>query len=56
MTLLKPYMKVSDHLMDVLMLHKGMGNEAAFEESVSLLEAVKLQDARKRITLYQHEI
>ena len=31
MTSLNPYMKVSDQLMEVLMLHKGMG-KVAFEE------------------------
>ena len=36
MTSLNPYMKVSDQLMEVLMLHKGMGKAEAFEESVRL--------------------
>ena len=40
MTSLNPYMKVSDQLMEVLMLHKGMGKAEAFEESVRMLEAV----------------
>ena len=55
MTSLNPYMKVSDQLMEVLMLHKGMGKSAAFEESVRMLEAVKIPEARKRITMYPHE-
>lgn len=55
MTSLNPYMKVSDQLMEVLMLHKGMGKKAAFEESVKMLEAVKIPEARKRINMYPHE-
>lgn len=55
MTSLNPYMKVSEQLMEVLMLHKGMSKSAAFEESVRMLEAVKIPEARKRITMYPHE-
>ncbi|AMG31423.1 oligopeptide ABC transporter ATP-binding protein OppD [Grimontia hollisae] len=55
MTSLNPFMKVSDQLMEVLMLHKGMGKAEAFEESVRMLEAVKIPEARKRITMYPHE-
>ncbi|WP_246616357.1 ABC transporter ATP-binding protein [Thaumasiovibrio subtropicus] len=55
MTSLNPYMKVSDQLMEVLMLHKGIGRSEAFEESVRMLEAVKIPEARKRITMYPHE-
>jgi len=55
MTSLNPYMKVSDQLMEVLMLHKGMGKKEAFEESVRMLDAVKIPEARQRITMYPHE-
>ncbi|MGF1700606.1 ABC transporter ATP-binding protein [Photobacterium makurazakiensis] len=55
MTSLNPYMKVSDQLMEVLMLHKGMGKAEAFEESVRMLDAVKIPEARKRILMYPHE-
>ncbi len=55
MTSLNPYMKVSDQLMEVLMLHKGMSKKAAFEESVRMLDAVKIPEARNRITMYPHE-
>ncbi len=55
MTSLNPYMKVSDQLMEVLMLHKGMSKSQAFAESVRMLEAVKIPEARKRIRMYPHE-
>ncbi|WIH20253.1 ABC transporter ATP-binding protein [Photobacterium damselae] len=55
MTSLNPYMKVSEQLMEVLMLHKGMSKQEAFEESVRMLDAVKIPEARNRITMYPHE-
>jgi len=55
MTSLNPYMKVSEQLMEVLMLHKGASRKQAFEESVAMLEAVKIPEARERITMYPHE-
>ncbi|EEZ40608.1 ABC transporter ATP-binding protein [Photobacterium damselae subsp. damselae] len=55
MTSLNPYMKVSDQLMEVLMLHKGMSKQQAFEESVRMLDAVKIPEARNRMTMYPHE-
>ena len=55
MTSLNPYMKVQDQLMEVLMLHKGMTKAAAFEESVRMLDAVKIPEARKRMGMYPHE-
>lgn len=55
MTSLNPYMRVSDQLMEVLMLHKGMGKAEALEESVRMLEAVKIPEARQRIRMYPHE-
>lgn len=55
MTSLNPYMKVSEQLMEVLMLHKGMSRSQAFEESVRMLDAVKIPEARQRISMYPHE-
>lgn len=55
MTSLNPYMKISEQLMEVLMLHKHMGRSEAFEESIRMLDAVKIPEARKRITMYPHE-
>ncbi|KJG13035.1 oligopeptide transporter ATP-binding component [Photobacterium iliopiscarium] len=55
MTSLNPYMKVSEQLMEVLMLHKGMSRSQAFEESVRMLDAVKIPEARQRMAMYPHE-
>jgi oligopeptide transport system ATP-binding protein len=55
MTSLNPYMKVKDQLMEVLMLHKGVSKAEAFEESVRMLDAVKIPESRKRMGMYPHE-
>ncbi|GIC77323.1 ABC transporter ATP-binding protein [Moritella marina ATCC 15381] len=55
MTSLNPYMKVSEQMMEVLIHHKGMSRKEAFEESVFMLESVKIPEARMRINMYPHE-
>ncbi len=55
MTSLNPYMKVSEQLMEVLMLHKGMSRQDALEESIKMLDAVRIPEARSRVHLYPHE-
>ncbi|MCV9877358.1 ABC transporter ATP-binding protein [Brenneria izbisi] len=55
MTSLNPYMRVGEQLMEVLMLHKRISKREAFEESVRMLDAVKMPEARKRMKMYPHE-
>lgn len=55
MTSLNPYMRVGEQLMEVLILHKKMSKAQAFEESLRMLDAVKMPEARKRMTMYPHE-
>ncbi|PHM60314.1 ABC transporter ATP-binding protein [Xenorhabdus ishibashii] len=55
MTSLNPYMRVGDQLTEVLMLHKNMGKKEAVEESIRMLDAVKMPEARKRMKMYPHE-
>jgi len=54
-TSLNPFMKVGDQLSEVLVLHKGMSKAEAWEESIRMLDAVKIPEARKRIGMYPHE-
>ena len=55
MTSLNPYMKVKDQLMEVLMLHKGFDRKTAYKESLAMLDAVKMPEAKKRMEMYPHE-
>lgn len=55
MTSLNPYMRVGEQLMEVLMLHKNISKHDAFEQSVQMLDAVKMPEARKRMRMYPHE-
>ncbi|WP_339115091.1 oligopeptide/dipeptide ABC transporter ATP-binding protein [Thioclava sp. GXIMD2076] len=55
MTSLNPYMRISDQMAEVLMLHKGMGKAAAVAEAARMLDAVKIPDAGARVRLYPHE-
>ena len=55
MTSLNPYMKISEQMAEVLTLHKGMSKSQAVTEAVRMLDAVRIPDARARITMYPHE-
>ncbi|MCQ0970004.1 ATP-binding cassette domain-containing protein [Paracoccus sp. TK19116] len=55
MTSLNPYMRVADQMAEVLVLHKGMSKRDAVTESVRMLDAVKIPDAKGRVRLYPHE-
>ncbi|WP_394182198.1 oligopeptide/dipeptide ABC transporter ATP-binding protein [Yoonia maritima] len=55
MTSLNPYLRISEQMAEVLTLHKGMSKRDAITESVKMLDAVRIPDARNRITNYPHE-
>ena len=55
MTSLNPYMRISDQMAEVLALHKGMGKTEAIAESVKMLDAVRIPDAKNRVRMYPHE-
>ncbi len=55
MTSLNPYMRVSDQMAEVLQLHRGLSKRAAITEAVRLLDAVRIPDARARVSMYPHE-
>lgn len=55
MTALNPYMRIADQMAEVLVLHKGMSWRAAAAESLRMLDAVHIPDARTRLTMYPHE-
>ena len=55
MTSLNPYMRISDQMAEVLMVHKGMGKRDAVEASARMLDAVRIPSARDRIRRFPHE-
>ena len=55
MTALNPYMRVADQMTEGLVLHLGMSRREALTESVRLLDAMEVPDARRWIAMYPHE-
>ena len=55
MTSLNPYLKVEKQLMEVLIKHKGLSRKDAFSQSLNMLDAVKIPEAKKRMSMYPHE-
>jgi oligopeptide transport system ATP-binding protein len=55
MTSLNPYLRVGEQLSEVLVQHKGMSQRAATAEAVTMLDAVRLADARNIARRYPHE-
>ncbi|MGE4612581.1 MAG: oligopeptide/dipeptide ABC transporter ATP-binding protein [Paracoccaceae bacterium] len=55
MTSLNPYMRISDQMAEVLVHHKGMSKSDAVKQSIAMLDAVKIPEARNRIRMYPHE-
>ncbi len=55
MTSLNPYLRVSDQMAEVLMLHDGISKKDAITKAVQMLDAVRIPDARARVTMYPHE-
>ena len=55
MTALNPYMRISDQMTEVLTLHRGMSRREALAQSVRLLDAMEVPEARRRIGMYPHQ-
>lgn len=55
MTCLNPFMRVSDQMAEVLTHHKGISRSEAVRQSVELLDAVRIPEAKKRVNMYPHE-
>ncbi|AUX22649.1 peptide ABC transporter ATP-binding protein [Sorangium cellulosum] len=56
MTSLNPYLRVSEQLIEVLALHRGMGRAEARRRSVEILQAVGIPAAASRIDDYPHQL
>jgi len=55
MTSLNPYMKVSEQMAEVLIHHKGLSKTDAIKQSISMLDAVQIPEARNLIRMYPPE-
>jgi oligopeptide transport system ATP-binding protein len=55
MTSLNPYMRISDQLVEPLLVHEKMRRSQALKRAVESLEEVGIQDATSRINLYPHQ-
>jgi oligopeptide transport system ATP-binding protein len=55
MTSLNPYMRISDQLVEPLLVHEKVSRSKAFARAVASLEEVGIQDAGSRINLYPHQ-
>jgi len=56
MTSLNPYMKIKKQLNEIIINHNGFTNDQATKETLRILDAVKIQDPKKTINSYPHEL
>jgi len=56
MTSLNPYVRISDQVMEPLLIHEKMPRREARTRAVAMLEAVGLNDASRRRDAYAHEL
>ncbi len=55
MTSLNPYMRISDQLIEPLMIHEDITKKEALKRALEMLDAVGINDAESRIHYYPHE-
>ncbi|PAW67618.1 MAG: dipeptide/oligopeptide/nickel ABC transporter ATP-binding protein [Opitutia bacterium Tous-C1TDCM] len=55
MTSLNPYLRISDQLIEPLLIHENISKADALRRGLAMLEAVGINDAARRINLYPHE-
>jgi oligopeptide transport system ATP-binding protein len=55
MTSLNPYLTIKSQMVEMLILHKGMGYREALVRAITMLDFVKISEAKSRINLYPHE-
>src|SRR5262249_11389558 len=56
MTSLNPYHRIGRQLTEVLIKHKGMSQESAYRTALTMLDRVRIPDAKRRMRLYPHEL
>lgn len=56
MVSLNPLHQIEKQLSEVLLIHRGMGKQAARSEILEVLERVRLRDAKARLNAYPHQL
>ena len=56
MTSLNPLKTIGWQISEALLLHKGMRGKMAYEETIRILEDVRIDDPRRRYKQYPHEL
>src|SRR5580704_17814778 len=55
MTSLNPYLRVSEQLIEPLLIHEDISKREALAKALEMMEAVGINDAARRIHFYPHE-
>jgi oligopeptide transport system ATP-binding protein len=55
MTSLNPYLKISEQLIEPLLIHEDISRRDAFKRALAMLDAVGINDATRQIHFYPHE-
>jgi oligopeptide transport system ATP-binding protein len=55
MTSLNPYLRVSEQLIEPLLIHEQLSRKEALGRALEMMEAVGINDAARRIHFYPHE-
>jgi oligopeptide transport system ATP-binding protein len=55
MTSLNPYMRICNQMNEVIIHHKGLNKKDATIQSIRMLDAVKIPDAKNKINMFPHE-
>jgi oligopeptide transport system ATP-binding protein len=55
MTSLNPYLRISEQVMEPLLIHERISRRQALARALAMLEAVGINDAAKRIHYYPHQ-
>ena len=55
MTSLNPYMRIRNQMNEVIIHHKGLNKKDATNQSIRMLDAVKIPDAKNKINMFPYE-
>jgi oligopeptide transport system ATP-binding protein len=55
MTSLNPYLRISEQLIEPLLIHEKISRNAALDRALAMMEAVGINDAANRLHSYPHE-